>query len=224
MYTRMTCLILALFLAGCGGGGGGGENGAAQSPAGYWSTTDGGALITRSGELWGIVVSNDGLDLLTGSFSVFGNTASGPLTLYQGSSAYTANVNLSFVPKQTLTVSTTANGVTTSESLFYDAIYEQAPSMSFVQGTWKGSKGETMTVAPNGAAVLSSSDGCQATGSITPSPTGENFYRITITTGSAPCSAVGLKIDGIVAPGTPSSVIVGLKAGQIGGAYRFSRQ
>ena len=221
MKAVFASVVVAGFLAACGGGGGGE---AVAIPAGYWSNDDGAVLITKDGEVWGITSDAGDLTLANGLISgTSATTATATVSVYDGSTASSATYSATFVPKQTLTIA--ISGQTSSETLFYSNVYEQAPSLSFIQGSWRDSQGASLTVTSTGAATAVSSDGCSASGSITPSTTGENFYRVTLTTGNNPaCVASGLVMTGVVAQNTATSIVMGLKAGQAGAAFMLNKQ
>ena len=224
--TAISATIVSIILAACGGGGGGGDNGtsAAAAPAaptvneaqGIYTGKDSSndqivGAILDSGAYYFVYVNSSTrvIGLVQGT-----STASGGIfkstdakNYYIGQNAvlnetvsanYTAKSNISG------TISPTTGGASTTFSGTYSSIYDQAPSLSSIAGTYTGAGGSvrggesvTVTLGADGSINGRGPSGCTFSGTAS-SHSGKNIYDATITFGGTNCLYPGRSLTGIV--------------------------
>jgi hypothetical protein len=221
--TLFAGVVTAFALAACGGGGGGSNNSPAPAPvtktdaAGIYSGTDtSGDIIT-------------GVVLDTGAYYfVYTNSSSSSLGLVQGtataasgsfksSDAKNFYIGANTVLNDTITATYTAkssingtiapasgSGSGTSFTGNYSTVYDQAPSLASVAGTYSGAAGSvktaeavTVSVTSTGAISGSGASSCSFSGTISPHGSG-NVYDATIKFGGSPCLYPGQTLTGIL--------------------------
>lgn len=223
MKRLLSILTIPFFVAACGGGGSGSTN---VDASGFWSDPDAdgqaGILITKSGELWGIALSSPSYTLLKGTASTSGSTFTASGTKYSGSSSAQVTATGQVVAKSTLKGSSTTAGVTTQFALVYDSDYEATPTTASIAGTYTGSSGESMVVAPNGT-FTGATDGCIFYGTLIPAAN-ENFFRLSVTYDQATCQT-NVTANGIVVrSGGGAYLVGGAVAGSLGDAFVLTKQ
>lgn len=221
MKVRFFAAALVATLAACGGGGGGGG----VDPSGFWSDadSDGGILVTKSGEVWGVEFTSPNYTLYRGSVSMSGDQASVAATSYQGST--TAQVSLvgRVIPKTSITGTAASGGQTSAFSLQYDPTYEATPSTAAVAGAYTISSGGTVTISASGTFTGATGSGCAVSGTLTPA-SGENFFRFSISYDAATCGTT-TQATGVLAPSASGAYLVGgAISGNLGDAFVLTKQ
>lgn len=201
----------SVLLAACGGGGGGAPP-PSVTAEGLWKGADAAGstvtlLVLGSGETWGVAIAPSGA--VTGA--LHGNTASGSATLTgsgqnlsMASHTVTAlTYSGTFVPQSSIQVTTSAGS---SFSGVYQTIYSQPASLAAASGRFLGAgvsasspvQFAQVNLSPSGAITVQAVQGCAATGTATPSPSGKVIFDVTLTfTGSACALGNGAAAQGI---------------------------
>lgn len=167
------------------------DRAADDSAEGFWvATTEDGIqirwAILDDGETWGIYEAQG---TVLGAFH--GVTRSGAGALYGSGTAFdipSATVGAtthtgSYIARQTITIST-AFGAQISGS--YAPSYDRPASLASLQGRYSGEGlgsrgpviGMALSVAADGAFVMTSREDCAASGSVTPRPGGKAVFDI----------------------------------------------
>ena len=185
--------FVSIVLTGCGGGGGDGATTNA-SAEGFWSgpastgfTVN--LVILETGETWGIYSTGNTIyGALYGQTTTSGNVVSGTGTDFDlvNRTSTASSFSGSVSPKSSLSVRT-ASGTTFSGT--YSATYDTAASLALLAGTFTGTAVTAntapttvqVTVSASGAITLPATNGCSATGTATPRPTGKNVFNISVT-------------------------------------------
>lgn len=216
------CAFASVVLTGCGGGGGGGATTNA-SAEGFWSgpTSTGftaNLVILETGESWGIYTSGNTIfGALYGQTSTSGNNVSGSGTDFDlvNRTSTASSFSGSVSPKSSLSVRT-SSGTTFSGA--YSAAYDTPASLAALAGTFTGTavtantKPTTVqvTVSASGAITLPATNGCSATGTATPRPTGKNVFNISVTFSGACALGSGTTTNGVGYYDASSKRLLGL--------------
>lgn len=206
-------LGFSVLLAACGGGGGGGG---APPPSvtaeGLWKGADAAGntvtlLVLGNGETWGVSTASSGAV----TSALHGNTASSGATLTgSGQNLSMASHSVAaitysgtFAPQTRIQVTTSAGS---SFSGAYQTIYSQPASLAAASGRFLGAGVSVsssvqlaqVSLSPSGAISVQAVQGCAATGTATPSPSGKIIFDVTLTfTGSACALGNGATAQGI---------------------------
>jgi hypothetical protein len=212
---------IPFFVAAGGGGGGSGQTNADAS--GFWSdpTSDNsGILITKSGEIWGVALTNPNYTLYRGTVSTDGTTLTGSGTMYVNDTSVPLSITGQVVPKSTIKGAATSNGTTSQFSLVYDSTYEITPTTASIAGAYRVSSGGSITVASTGS-FMGSVNGCVVSGTLTPA-TNENFFRLSVAYDQTTCQTNVTASGIIVKSGT--ALVGGAVAGALGDAFVMTKR
>ena len=141
-------------------------------------------------------------------------------------SVFNGTVGATYVPGSSINGSITEggssdtfSGTAPSNSLFN---YNSAASLSAISGSWSGSLTDGESAAVNidslGKVTGTSSDGCSFSATITPDNSGKDFFDVSLTFGSSPCSvpnqsATGIAVDYLLSDGVTNQLIAGVSSG-----------
>ncbi|KQR78764.1 hypothetical protein ASG35_10265 [Burkholderia sp. Leaf177] len=222
------CALAALTLSACGGGGGGSDNSGGSNfvqpdtsggvAQGFYSGTDNAGdiingVVLDTGVYYFVYVNQttNTLGLVQGTAS----RANGPLVSADarnyviGQNSVTPdNIAFSLAAQTSLngTITPVASGSTpVSFTTQYSTVYDQAPSLAAIAGTYTGAAGSvkggesvSVTITANGAVSGRGTSGCIFTGTATPHGT-KNVYDATVTFGAAPCLTPNKTLTGVLA-------------------------
>ncbi|GJH15004.1 hypothetical protein CBA19CS22_00700 [Caballeronia novacaledonica] len=226
--TAISGAIVSFILAACGGdGGGGGGNvgtSAAAAPAptvneaqGIYTGKDSSndqiiGVILDSGAYYFVYVNSStrAVGLVQGTSTVSGGTfkSTDAKNFYIGqNTVLNETVSANYTAKSNIagTISpASGGGVTTTFYGTYYSIYDQAPSLSSIAGTYtgaggsvKGSEAVTVTLSADGSISGRGPSGCTFTGTASPH-SGKNVYDATITFGGSNCLYPGRSLTGML--------------------------
>lgn len=198
--TRIAAIAASVVLAACGGGGDGGTTPGATAE-GFWSgtTTNGWTVnlaILETGETWGVYASGGSIH-----GALYGNTISSGTSLTGSGSDFN-------IPDRTVTPGTysgtyaSKSNITVTTSLgvrfngTYAPAYDQAASLATVAGTFSGTgvsggspvQATSVTISSSGAVSTPVSNGCSASGTAAPRPSGKNIFNVNITFSGTNCA------------------------------------
>ena len=154
--------------------------------------------MLENGDIWGVYVNSatNNLGALHGTAAVNGLQVSGSLTDFNFISmqSYPVNYTGTFVPKSKLDIQTISGGMTLAAS--YVASYDQPASQAAIAGTYSGAGLTTtvpmqsipITISSAGVATMPAINGCAASGTVVPRPTGKNVYDVTVTFQGSSCT------------------------------------
>ncbi|WP_454826069.1 hypothetical protein [Paraburkholderia xenovorans] len=216
--------VTAFVLTACGGGGGGDGNNSPPAPvatktdaAGIYTGTD-----TVSDTITGVVLD-------TGAYYfVYTNSGTSKLGVVQGTATASSgsfkstdakdfyigqntvlndNVTATYTAKSSINGTITpasGSGAGISFTGTYSSVYDQAPSLTSLAGTYVGAAGSvktaenvTVTIKSDGTISGSGVSTCSFTGTTTPHATG-NVYDATIKFGGSPCLYPNQTISGVL--------------------------
>jgi hypothetical protein len=238
-----------LILIGCGnnsGAGsntaGGGTNYAGQAQGVYIGTVSNGDAFES------IVLPDDKFYALYGTaMAVYGmmsgqgnsgnNTYTAAIEEFTGGgSAMQGSVTATDVPGSSVNGMITAAGTTLSfsgtapaSSLFN---YNGQASVGSIAGTWYGSLMDgsfaTVTITSSGA-VSGSDGGCSFSGTVSPDPSGKNFFNVSLSFGGSPClfpnqTATGVGIYYLLPDGMTQQLLAGVTVGTSEGTAFFAQR
>ena len=221
MKTRVAVVATSIVLAACGGGG----DEASQDPQGFWVTSDSGLLVTGSGEALFITLSSPTFGLAKGTLTASGSSLRGSLTGYAGDLPSVTTVSGTVRAKSSMTVTATAAGFSpTTATLTYSSDYDSTPSVASLAGAYTISSGGSATISSTGVFTTGTlTNGCVASGQITPDTSGKNFYRATVTYSGSSCAATGLTASGVMARMNANVLVGGGIAGSVGDAFTLTQ-
>lgn len=221
LSATLATISLTIVFSACGGGGGSDEspsNATSNAEGVYGGTITGGTspefqlLVLPDGQYWSMYGRTVGNQFLVSGFVQGNGTSSngsftstngkdfGLLPAISGTISATYNTTAQTISGTTTsaTGSATFSGGPISGSLYN---YKTTASLSSISGTWNGANigGETvaMTVSSTGALSVTSSGGCNATGSVTPRTDARNVFAVSLLQGTG-CALQGQTIRGIV--------------------------
>jgi hypothetical protein len=232
-------------LVGCGGE----NNNAGQnnSPDGYFvGTTSTGrttaGLLLDNGTYYLIYSAQNNPAIIAGAGTGNGTALNGSFTStngldinLEGLGILAASVSASYVQKKSFngTVAYPSLNQTITFTGTYDVLYESAPSLSAIAGTYAGSVGipsktesATLTISTAGLLTGLGSGGCRLTGTVSPRAKG-NVYNVSAAFGGAPCLLPNTALTGVAYYDAPSRRLyaVGLTAARDNGAiYAGTKQ
>ncbi|MDR3454969.1 MAG: hypothetical protein P4L96_19575 [Rhodoferax sp.] len=154
-------------------------------------------VVLENGETWGIATqtgTNPSAGALYGNTTSSGTTLSGTGSQFNlvSGTVTSASYAGTFVAKSSITVNlsdgSTFNGT-------YNPEYDQPASLAALAGTFSGggltrnsSALVSVTVDPSGAITVPISQGCSASGTATPRPSGKNVFNVTVTFNGTSCA------------------------------------
>jgi hypothetical protein len=185
MKTRIAVVATLLVLTACGGGGdegssttSGSSSSSSAGAEGFWVSGNSGLLVTSTGEAWLISLTSPQYSLAKGQIKASGSAISGSFSTYVGTPPSFV-VSGTVTSKSSMTLTATAAGISPQTGvLSYSSAYDGTPSVAGLAGSYVISSGGAATISSTGAfstGVLS--NGCVASGQITPDGSGKNFYR-----------------------------------------------
>jgi hypothetical protein len=204
-----------------------------NSPQGVYSGTSSRgssfeALVLPDNSFWALYGTTSGNTffvegVMQGNGSYTGNnySASGLDYYYLDPQyVYAFSVNATFVPGSSIngTVTDSASGTSSFNAkmmLTSSFNYDATPTLSDIAGSWNGA---LLGNVPANASIQSdgtfagSSQGCNFSVSITPDPSGHNFFDVTITYGSGSCyfpgvTQTGIAVDYVLSDGTTRQLV-----------------
>jgi hypothetical protein len=229
MKTRIFfCALTSIALSACGGGSGGGSGDSGSTTfiqpdvsggvaQGLYNGTDSAGdlvsgIILDTGAFYFLYVNQTAntLGLLQGTASratgSLGSTDARSYLIAQNSAAGDS-VSFSYVAQSSLsgTVYLTAGGsAPVTFNANYSPVYDQAPSLANIAGTYSGVAGSikgvdtvTVTIGATGAVSGQGVSGCVFNGSAAPHGS-KNVYDTSITFGGAPCLYPGRTLTGVL--------------------------
>lgn len=204
--------IALTLLSACGGGGGGSVLPVLNAdPQGFWvgSTSDGrvvDTLVLPDGRYFSVYVSaGAAAGMYEGKMSVSGTNLSDPSSVdfVVGDGLIAASIAGTVSTKQTISMTASEPGRSTTITGTYNPVYDATPNLSEVVGNWSG--GSTK-LAIAGDGTFTGSDGaCTFAGSATTMTTGKNVFEGTLTFTSSACplaAGTTMPIDVVVYGGT----------------------
>lgn len=233
-------IALAGLVAGCGGGGGSSNNTANQDPQGLWNGTSTtgyelGTVVLETGEYYGMFWKNGvayGAD--HGTATVSGSSFSGNLQEFYipTNQVISGNISGTFVPKSTMTVTTSYNNANTSTSkLTYNASYDTPASLAQITGTYTGNyytdTSVNVSISSNGV-VSGISGGCNIGGTVAPRATGKNVYNVNLVFSGTGCAPGQGQSNGVgilsVVNGSTYLYTAGLNSSQTNGFFWIGKK
>jgi hypothetical protein len=245
---------LALMLSGCGSSysnNGGGNSGGSTSYAGdaqgvYSGTSSNGYTFET------IVLPNDKFYAIYGTvsgntFTVFGmmtgqgTSGNGNYTASVTDFFYTGAVNSGTISASyiagtsvngTVTEGGTATSFTGTALPASDFNYGTAASVGAISGMWAGNLldgiSTTVTINSNGT-VSGSSSGCSFTGTVTADSSNKNFFDVSLTFGSSPCTfpnqtATGVGVYYLLSDGVTHQLLAAVNVGTSFGTVFFAQR
>jgi hypothetical protein len=215
MRLFVTATLAALLLAGCGGGDEP-ATGAAAPAQGRWTGTTGSnrsvtGLVLADGAYY-VLYSSPGYPSVLGGVVLGGGTVAG--TAFTSTDAIHLNLEGLGVLRASTTATVAArqafDGTILSTGIppvtfrsSYESEFERAPQLAAIAGRYSGQlassggkQAATLTILENGLLVVSGSNGCTATGTLTPRPDG-NAFDLGLVFAGAPCPFPGQVLQGI---------------------------
>ena len=219
-WALFVSVLATLLLVACGGGSSSSNNLSSNSSSpskaqGVYSGTTSSAATFET-----IILPNDKFYALYGSTSgnVFvvngmltgqGQSNNGSYTasitdFYYAGSTYAGTVSATYVPGTSVQGTISEPGIP-AVSFSGNAIpasqfnYNAAASVSTISGTWTGMllDGSTASISINSNGSFSGTDSaCTFSGTITPDSSGKNFFNVSLTFGSSPCSLPNQSLSG----------------------------
>lgn len=203
MKTRISIVAATLALAACGGGGDApaASTGTPATAEGFWTgTTSNGwtanLAILETGETWGVYSSGS-----TIYGALYGNTSSNGTALTGTGSDFNVPARTvtpgtysgTFSSKASISV-TTSGGVTFSGT--YGTAYDQAATLASLAGTFSGTgvsggssvQAASVTISSSGVVSTPVANGCSASGTASPRPSGKNIFNVAITFTGTNCA------------------------------------
>jgi len=252
-FLLIVTLVFLSVLIGCGGGSstvaskpGGGGNTTGEAQGAYSGTTSSGysfySIVLPTDKFYGIYGNPSGnqfllFGMITGQGTSSSNTYTATVTdfFYTGA-IYSGSLTASYVAGSSLngTVTENGNNITfTGTSLPASSFnYNSPASLSSISGTWTGTLLDgmttTVTISSDGT-VSGSSSGCSFSGTVAADSSNKNFFDVSLTFGSSPCSfpnqtASGIGIEYLLSDGVThqllAAVTVGTSAGTVFAAVR----
>jgi hypothetical protein len=221
----LCCALTATALSACGGGGGDSNSGAVAFvqpdvsggvAQGLYGGTD------SAGDLVSGVVLDTGV-----FYFVYVNQTSNTLGLIQGTASRSSgslkstdainyligqkvvggdNIAFSYAAQSSIsgTVTPSAGGAALTFTANYSPVYDQAPSLANIAGTYTGAAGSvrgeetaSVTITAAGAVSGQGASGCLFSGTAAPHGS-KNVYDVTIAFGGAPCLYPGRTLTGVL--------------------------
>jgi hypothetical protein len=189
--------------------------------------------------LYGFVNNNmfNILGMITGAGTSTNGTYSASIADYYYTGAtYAGSVSASYVSGSSISGTITDSGVGTL-SFSGSALptsqynYNSPASISPIVGTWNGALFGGVAASANitsSGKLTGSSQGCSFSGSISPDPSGKNFFDFSLTYGSSNCvlpnqSQTGIVVDYLLTDGVTRQLIAALASGSTGNVFVASR-
>lgn len=202
---KLLTVGVAMVLTACGGGGGENVAPVASTPVataeGIWVGKNSNGVdltlaVLENGETWGTASQNG---IVFGA--IYATTASGGTTLTGSGKNFDIATHTvaatsytgTFAAKSTIQ---TANGTGTTYSGTYNPAYDETPSLALLAGNFSGqgvsgtSAVQTIpvTVSASGAISVPTTNGCGASGTTSPRPSGKNIFDVTVTFNGTSCA------------------------------------
>lgn len=155
------------------------------------------------------------------------------VTDFFGSNPVSGSLTATYVPATSFTGTIVAGGTTIPFSGTAIAGFDvnTAASLSTITGTWIGTLmffgAGTITIDGNGK-LSGNAQGCTFSGTVKPDTSGKNFFTLSVTFGSSPCTApfqteTGVVVDYLLSNGTTRQLVAAATSGNFGAAFAANR-